>query len=119
MPPTSTRAPRERPSPGSRLGRGGRSPATARRQRMTAQTAAARPWGGHSMVAPLRRVLVYAPAEPSRAVSWRAFGYPRPIDHRRAVEEHAAFRRALAGAGAEVVTREIDDPALQDAIFPF
>jgi dimethylargininase len=86
---------------------------------VTAQTAAALPWGGHSMVAPLRRVLVYAPAEPSRAVSWRAFGYLRPIDHGRAVEEHAAFRHMLSGAGVEVVTHEIDDPALQDAIFPF
>ncbi len=71
------------------------------------------------MVLPLRRVLVFPPVPPDDAALWQAFGYFRPIDHARAVAEHAAFRQILAKAGVEVVVGEIDDPALQDAIFPF
>lgn len=71
------------------------------------------------MVRPLRRALVFPPVPPDASVSWQAFGYVHPIDHGRAVAEHAAFRQILAEAGVELVTGEIDDPALQDAIFPF
>jgi N-dimethylarginine dimethylaminohydrolase len=71
------------------------------------------------MVAPLRRVLVFPPAPPSDAVSWEAFGYLRPLDHELAAREHAAFRRILSDAGVEVISGEIDDRTLQDAIFPF
>lgn len=71
------------------------------------------------MVHPLRRALVFPPVQPDSSVSWQAFGYLRPIDHARAAAEHAAFRQLLAGAGVELVVGEIDDPALQDAIFPF
>jgi dimethylargininase len=76
-------------------------------------------WGGQTMVAPLRRVLVFPPVPPDDTVSWEAFGYLRPLDHAAAVQEHAAFRQLLAAAGAEVVTGEIDDGALQDGIFAF
>jgi dimethylargininase len=78
-----------------------------------------RAWGGHSMAGALRRVLVYPPVPPAPEVSWKAFGYLRPIDHELAVSEHAALRALLAGAGVEVISGEIDNPALQDAIFPF
>jgi N-dimethylarginine dimethylaminohydrolase len=78
-----------------------------------------RAWGGHSMAGELRRVLVYPPVPPAPEVSWEAFGYLRPIDHAQAVEEHATLRALLAGAGVEVISGEIDNPALQDAIFPF
>ena len=78
-----------------------------------------RSWGGQSMVAPLRRVLVYPPVPPAPGVSWESFGYLRPIDHALAVREHAALRRILQAAGAEVIAGEIDDAGLQDAIFPF
>ena len=77
------------------------------------------PYGGHSMVAPLRRVLVFPPVAPDAGVSWEAFGYFRPLDHERAVAEHAVFRQLLAEAGSEVVLGELDSPALQDGIFPF
>jgi N-dimethylarginine dimethylaminohydrolase len=83
---------------------------------MSVETAA---WGGHSMVWPLRRVLVYPPIEPPAEASWQAFGYLRPMNHRQAVEEHEAFRQILREAGVEVLTGEIDNPMLQDAIFPF
>lgn len=88
---------------------------------MTMQTTngSARGWGGHSMVAPLRRVLVYPPVPPAPDVSWQDFGYLRPIDHATAVDEHAAFRRILTDAGVEVITGEIDDAGLTDAIFPY
>lgn len=78
-----------------------------------------RQWGGHSMVWQLERVLVYPPVEPAPEASWEAFGYLRPMRHRQAAEEHEAFRRILREAGVEVLTGEIDDPMLQDAIFPF
>ncbi len=76
-------------------------------------------WGGHSMVAPLKRVLVYPPVPPSEDVSWREFGYLRPMNHHQAVEEHTALRQFLAGEGVEVISGEIDNAQLQDAIFPF
>ncbi len=79
----------------------------------------ARAWGGHSNVWPLERVLVYPPVEPPPGLSWQDFGYLRPMNHLQAVEEHAAFRQILRQAGVEVLTGEIDDPLLQDAIFPF
>lgn len=81
--------------------------------------ATTRQWGGNTMVGPLRRVLVYPPVPAGESVSWEAFGYLRPMDHALAVEEHQLFRRILTDAGAEVVTGEIDNDALQDGIFPY
>ena len=65
-------------------------------------------FGGHSMTAPLRRVLVAPPAaagweDPARAGRWRELGYLHPPDSAAAEAEHAALRRALEGAGAELV----------------
>lgn len=76
-------------------------------------------WGGQSVVDRLQRVLVYEPVEPDVNVSWEEFGYFHPIDHARAMREHTAFRRILSDSGAEVVTAEIGDARLQDAIFSF
>jgi dimethylargininase len=76
-------------------------------------------WGGHSMVAPLKRVLVFPPVDASPDVSWQEFGYLRQMNHRQAVDEHSAFRSMLAEHGVEVISGEIDSPLLQDAIFPF
>jgi dimethylargininase len=76
-------------------------------------------YGGHTNIAPLRRVLVYPPVAPDAAVSWQAFGYFHPIDQAQAIAEHAAFRQFLADGGAEVIIGELDDPALQDGIFPY
>lgn len=78
-----------------------------------------RTWGGHSMVAPLRRVLVYPPIPPAAGISWEDFGYLGPLNHERAAEEHAAFRRLLAEAGCEVVLGTLGSASLQDGIFPF
>lgn len=78
-----------------------------------------RSWGGNTMSGTLERVLVYPPVPPDPAVSWQEFGYLRPIDHDLAVREHATFRRILTEAGVEVISGEIDDGLLQDAIFPY
>ncbi|HEX7103201.1 MAG TPA: arginine deiminase-related protein, partial [Nitrolancea sp.] len=82
-------------------------------------TQSTRGWGGQTVVGKLRRVLVYEPIAPDEAVSWEEFGYFRPIDYERATEEHAAFRRILSDSGTEVITGQIGDAQLQDAIFPF
>lgn len=78
-----------------------------------------RSYGGHTNVGPLRRVLVYPPVAPDARSSWEAFGYLRPFDHLRAAAEHGGFRELLAAGGAEVISGELDDPALQDGIFPY
>ncbi len=76
-------------------------------------------WGGQSMVAPLRRVVVRAPAPPATGEEFTAFGYPHPVDHALAEREHAAFRQILEDAGAEVITAGPDEPGLIDAIFSY
>lgn len=78
-----------------------------------------RHYGGHSMTAPLRTVLVRRPAAPATGGEWRDLGYPRPVDHAAAEREHAAFREILARAGAEVVEAGPDAPGLLDAIFGY
>jgi dimethylargininase len=78
-----------------------------------------RAWGGQSMVAPLRRVLVREPARPSAEVQFASFGYPRVVDHDRTTREHEAFRALLAGSGTEVVVAGPDEAGLLDAIFAY
>ena len=80
---------------------------------------ALRRYGGHSMTASLRSVLVRRPAPPATGEEWRAFGYPRPADHEAAEREHAAFRALLAAAGAEVVAAGPDAAGQLDAIFAY
>ena len=58
--------------------------------------ATGRAWGGQSMVAPLRRVLVRKPAPPAIEGEFERFGYPRAVDHDRTESEHDAFRALLA-----------------------
>jgi dimethylargininase len=77
-------------------------------------------FGGHSMVAPLRRVLVKRPAETElEARTWREFGYYAPPDLARAAQEHSKFVELLAEAGAEV--RYTSDPQAErlDSIFVY
>jgi dimethylargininase len=81
--------------------------------------ATGRAWGGQSMVAPLKRVLVRKPAPPAIEDEFRRFGYPRAVDHDRTQIEHDAFRVLLAESGAEVVTAGPDDAGLLDAIFAY
>ena len=76
-------------------------------------------WGGQSMVAPLRRVIVNTPVAARDDHAWKAFGYLRPVDLAKAHREHEAFVALLAESGCEVIAGGSDDPNLQDAIFPF
>jgi dimethylargininase len=59
-------------------------------------------YGGQTMTATLRRVLVRAPRAEDR-VAWRAYGWRAEPDAVKAGEEHEAFRAVLEGVGAEVV----------------
>jgi dimethylargininase len=84
-----------------------------------ATVAAGRAWGGQSMVAPLKRVLVRRPAPPKTGDEFAKFGYPKVVDQGRAEREHEAFRALLAGAGADVVVAGPDEAGLLDAIFVY
>jgi N-dimethylarginine dimethylaminohydrolase len=70
------------------------------------------------MTAPLRRVLVRAPA-PADATEWRAYGWRAEPDPARAAAEHEAFREALAATGAEVILAGTPLGAAPDAIYVY
>ncbi len=78
-----------------------------------------RRFGGHSMSARLRRVLVRAPAAPAGADDWRRFGYPRPVDVARSEREHAAFCALLADEGVDVIDGGPDPVGQLDAMFAY
>jgi dimethylargininase len=78
-----------------------------------------RAWGGQSMVAPLKRVLVRKPAAPAATDRFAEFGYPRAVDHHRTEREHDAFRALLAQSGAEVIVAGPDETGMLDAIFAY
>jgi N-dimethylarginine dimethylaminohydrolase len=64
-------------------------------------------YGGHSMVAPLIKVLVCSPAAagwnaPEQAAHWQESGFLHAPDFSAARNEHKALVDALSGAGAEV-----------------
>jgi len=73
-----------------------------------AQTMAETHFNGHSMVDPLRRVLVCSPRtagwnQPERAARWRDLGFLHHLNFPQAQSEHEALCRALETAGAEVL----------------
>src|SRR5919112_2151998 len=78
-----------------------------------------RAWGGQSMVAPLKRVLVREPAPAATEDEFSRFGYPRAVDHDRTQIEHEAFRALLTESGADVVIAGPDEAGLLDAIFAY
>ncbi|MER3437429.1 MAG: arginine deiminase [Chloroflexota bacterium] len=86
---------------------------------MESVEAPARAFGGQSMWAPLRRVMVRRPAPPATPDDWRAFGFLHPVDHNLAEREHAAFRALLTEAGVEVIEGGPDAPGQLDAIFAY
>ncbi|MDQ4044042.1 MAG: arginine deiminase family protein [Chloroflexota bacterium] len=76
-------------------------------------------YGGHSMVAPLRRVLVRKPASPAGPGDAARFNYPNQPDHDVAVREHDAFVRKLQELGVDVIEAEAPAPGELDAIFVY
>jgi len=96
----------------------GRVPEEAEAE-VAAQVAKEQGYGGQSMVAPLRRVLVQEPAPPRAADDHVRFGYPRPVDHPKAVAEHRAFCEQLEAAGIEIVRQPVAEAGALDAIFVY
>jgi N-dimethylarginine dimethylaminohydrolase len=85
-----------------------------------AGTAVARGYGGQSMSAPLRRVMVRKPAPPSgRSGEAAAFGYPNEVDHAKTVAQHDAFQALLTRAGVDVIVQGPDESGLLDGIFAY
>ncbi|MGH2532550.1 MAG: dimethylarginine dimethylaminohydrolase family protein [Thermomicrobiales bacterium] len=82
-------------------------------------TATARRFGGQSMTATLRSVLLRRPARPATGEEWRDFGYVHPVDPELAEREHAALRELLTGANVEVIEDGPDPDGLLDAVFAF
>lgn len=66
----------------------------------------------------LRRVLV-RPPDTDAADSWERYGWHRPPDVARAIEEHERFRSILADAGAEVIVSQAPVPGDPDAVYAY
>jgi N-dimethylarginine dimethylaminohydrolase len=84
---------------------------------------------GHSMVDPLRRVIVCSPRtsgwnKPERAARWRDLGFLREPDFDTAQAQHEALCHVLESAGAEVLElppaneHTLDAVYAHDASFP-
>jgi N-dimethylarginine dimethylaminohydrolase len=76
----------------------------------------ARQYGGQTMTATLRRVLVRSPRAEDRA-AWRAYGWRAEPDPGPMADEHEAFRDLLADAGAEVVLGQTPIGLCPDQIY--
>jgi dimethylargininase len=76
-------------------------------------------YGGHSMTATLRSVMVRRPAAPLDADNWQPFGYLHPIDHAETERQHDAFCDILAREGVELIPAGPDETGHLDAIFSF
>lgn len=79
-------------------------------------------FGGQSMTGVLRRVMICAPAtagwgDAAREVVAPALGYPAAPSAVDAAAEHAALRRALADAGAEVIELDAAADHSLDAVY--
>jgi arginine deiminase len=79
-------------------------------------------FGGHSMVAPLRRVIVKTPASAFRNQSsidsqWQQLNWSRPPKYAAAVQEHEFLVQLLRDAGAEVLFLDSDDRTGLDSIY--
>ncbi|HKG24085.1 MAG TPA: arginine deiminase family protein [Thermomicrobiales bacterium] len=77
------------------------------------------PFGGHSMTASLRRVIVRRPAPPLGSEDWKAFGYAHAIDEDETQRQHLALRELLVREGIDVVTAGPDEAGHLDAIFAY
>ncbi len=76
-------------------------------------------YGGQSMVAPLRRVLVRRPDASFAVDDLEQWHYAARPDLARARAEHAALVEILRAAGAEVILHDEPQPGRADAIFVY
>lgn len=76
-------------------------------------------YGGHSMIARLRRVLLQMPSGPRLDDDWQRYGYDHPVDISRSETEHADLVALLAGEGIDVVLVGKDSLGNLDAVFTF
>ena len=76
-------------------------------------------YGGHSMIAPLRRVLVRQPAPPAGEGDAARFGFPNQPHHDTAMREHEAFVQKLQELGVDVIVADAPEPGVLDAIFVY
>jgi dimethylargininase len=83
------------------------------------KAAVAHRYGGQTMTAQLRSVMIRRPARPLTERAWEAFGYAHPVEQPLAEREHAALRRLLMDNGVEVIEAGPDEDGLLDAIFAF
>ncbi|HET7205182.1 MAG TPA: arginine deiminase family protein [Terriglobales bacterium] len=79
-------------------------------------------FNGHSMVAPLQRVLVCSPQnsgwnDPVRAGRWRELGYHHAPDCALAQMQHEAMCRELQAVGAELVNLQTQPELSLDAVY--
>jgi N-dimethylarginine dimethylaminohydrolase len=79
-------------------------------------------FNGHSMTAPLRRVLVCPPRNagwerPDRAQSWRDLGFHHALDFDLAQQQHDAFCDVLQSGGAEVLCLPANERLSLDAVY--
>ena len=79
-------------------------------------------YGGHSMFAPLRRVLLKHPRDAFRNqghldVNWRSYGFEGCPDYQIAIREYRAFEELLAAHVPEVVFADPHDAAGMDALY--
>jgi N-dimethylarginine dimethylaminohydrolase len=76
-------------------------------------------YGGHSMTAPLQRVVVRTPAPPGDDSDQARFGYPNAVDHDIALSEHETFVAMLREFGVDVIQVDAADPGNLDSIFVY
>jgi dimethylargininase len=79
----------------------------------------AQSYGGQSMTAPLRRVLVHPPGESFLTADPRVWNYTGPPDPERARAEHAHLVEILRAEGAEVHIHGGDNGPSADSVFVF
>lgn len=77
---------------------------------------------GHSMVDPLRRVMVCSPRmagwnSPERAARWRDLGFLHPPEFETAQAQHEAMCHELSAAGAEVLELPPSNALSLDAVY--
>ena len=76
-------------------------------------------YGGHSMVAPLRRVLVRRPDTAFGTADPELWHYTARPQLPAAQAEHDALAATLRAAGAEVIYHDAPQPERADSIFVF